>query len=98
MSNKFHLCCDCGESTYELNEYYVVWDHIWELAPNKKGMLCIGCLETRLGRKLNSTDFPPLPVNTDHLGFRSTRLVSRIESPPTVFGRHIQNKEWETEN
>lgn len=53
------LCLDCGEDTSY--EYYMVYDEIWKQATNEKerrGVLCIGCLESRIGRSLNSQDFP----------------------------------------
>lgn len=51
-------CQDCDVCTNDLDEYYMVRDDIWPLAPNG-GMLCIGCLEARLGRELNAADFKP---------------------------------------
>jgi hypothetical protein len=42
------------------NEVYIVRHEVWDasgVAPNG-GCLCIGCLETRIGRKLTPTDFP----------------------------------------
>jgi hypothetical protein len=38
-------------------EYYFVTDEIWKQAGAGKGMLCIGCLEERLGRQLRFNDF-----------------------------------------
>ena len=74
-------CNDCDVDTFEIEEYYMVWDSVWvemskdiELTsdvevggirlkepyqdfPDER-MLCIGCLEKRLGRKLAPDDFP----------------------------------------
>ena len=45
-------------------EYYAVHDALWSEAcavepalPGESGMLCIGCLEARLGRELCAADF-----------------------------------------
>lgn len=53
------LCIDCGEDTSD--EYYMVEDAIWREATDsqeRQGLLCIGCLESRLGYPLKSEDFP----------------------------------------
>lgn len=56
-------CKDCGKNTFH-NEYYMVNDDIWhKCVPDKKGMLCIACLESRLGRELNAEDFPDVGIN-----------------------------------
>src|SRR5262245_59749408 len=50
-------CADCRRCTW--GEVYMVHDHLWEaagMAPDG-GFLCIGCLETRLGRRLAPADF-----------------------------------------
>lgn len=59
------ICMDCKVDTMSIDEYYMVHDEIWEEAvPEFEGMLCIGCLEERLGRELTPDDFPTdLPVN-----------------------------------
>lgn len=70
-------CLDCKTSTLQ-NEYYMVHDAIWLKAnPDRKGMLCIGCLETRLGRTLNPSDFTAAPINEDREWGRSSRLRNR---------------------
>jgi hypothetical protein len=61
------LCADCGMCTSPYDsfgeaipgawEHYMVHDHVWAEAGMDKGHLCIGCLETRLGRELASEDF-----------------------------------------
>lgn len=58
------LCDDCGEDTFRL-EYYMVKFELWELAIQNKPVeiLCIGCLENRLKRKLSSEDFLDVPLN-----------------------------------
>lgn len=74
-------CLDCGASTAEdgLNEYYMVQAAVWHAAnPGRKGMLCIGCLEARLGRRLTPEDFTSAPINSIK-EWHSERLRSRIE-------------------
>jgi hypothetical protein len=67
-------CVDCG--MYTRDEYYMVRKAVWEESGMERygGMLCIGCLENRLGRMLNSEDFTDAPIN--HCP-GSARLMSR---------------------
>jgi ribosomal protein L34E len=59
-------CKDCGTSTHDMREYYMVHDSVWGDAGMNpyEGMLCIGCLEDRLGRRLTPADFTDAEVNT----------------------------------
>lgn len=66
-----------GKLTYDRNsEVYEVKPGVWKAAAKKSRriVLCIGCLETRLGRTLRPKDFANSPLNklpgTD-------RLISR---------------------
>lgn len=84
-------CHDCGINTLPLNypdraEYYMVTKTIWEAHGCERGFLCIGCLETRLGRMLTAADFTDCKVNdlaisdTERYAwsFRTPRLVARL--------------------
>ena len=55
----------------------MVTDAIWNKVVGRKGMLCIGCLEARLGRTLISTDFTACPLNLESNG-KSPRLNDRL--------------------
>jgi hypothetical protein len=46
---------------------------------DKGHMLCIGCLEQRLGRLLTKDDFTDAPVNSIWMGVGSTRLKNRLQ-------------------
>ena len=73
------ICLDCGVNTHEINEYYMVTDELWESAvPEIDGMLCIGCLERRIGRHLNKFDFIDCPVNDGIFGL-SDRVLNRMK-------------------
>lgn len=75
-------CMDCGIDTYKIREYFMVEDHLWiESVPEYHGILCIGCLEARMGRQLDSKDFPShLPINKPNGLFfpHSDRLRARL--------------------
>lgn len=49
-------CFSCGKNTFALGEDYYVHDDLW-YKYGVEGVLCIGCLETRMGRKLTPEDF-----------------------------------------
>lgn len=72
-------CKDCSVNTMDIDEYYMVWDPIWQQAGNPNGMLCIGCLEKRLGRELCAKDFSDALINAvSSSNFQSEHLVSRM--------------------
>lgn len=55
-------CIDCYVDTCRLGEYYMVHDLIWATAKLAEGMICVGCLEKRLGRTLTPDDFLECPL------------------------------------
>lgn len=75
-----HKCLDCGVSTNKIGEHYMLTDKTWYQAhSSERGMLCIGCLEARLGRKLTRNDFNDSHVNRPQPGkFFSARLANRL--------------------
>lgn len=53
-------CLDCRVDMLALDEYYMLRNDIWlSIVPDRIGHLCIGCVEGRLGRRLNPDDFQP---------------------------------------
>ena len=58
------FCADCDVDTYINQQYYVLHDELWEqVAPRVDSMLCLNCVEIRLGRLLNKGDFASVPLN-----------------------------------
>lgn len=81
-TDKGALCVDCGVDTVKINEYYMSTDAIWKRAGMHKygGMLCIGCLEKRVGHMLKSSNFKECPLNWRNVLYpemSSERLLSR---------------------
>jgi hypothetical protein len=87
------LCGDCGVDTTPQPpregtwEWYVVWDGVWQAAGmpvndeaefSGEGVLCVGCLEHRLGRRLRAADFTAAPVNWPGSALHTPRLRSRL--------------------
>lgn len=71
-------CVDCQVNTSDLGEYYMVSDAIWAATglDDDGGMLCIGCLESRIGRKLTPADFSDALINV--MTQQSPRLRARL--------------------
>ena len=73
------MCLDCHCDTFEIDEDYMVHNSVWDqVVPDDGGELCIGCLETRLGRKLTQADFADVPVNDGRVFSKSPRLKARL--------------------
>jgi hypothetical protein len=68
-------CADCG---HDYDEDYMVRDDIWRVYGVGNGMLCIGCLEKRLGRQLCSQDFTKARCNDREWATKSLRLRGRL--------------------
>ena len=84
-------CADCGLGTL-WSEWYKVRDEVWDQAwagrlkpwhklPGQQ-ILCIGCLEQRLGHTLMSCDFTSEPVNNPSDPDMSDRLRDRLTTEP----------------
>ena len=72
-------CLDCGINTDTIHEYYMVTNKIWkQVHPLDEGMLCIGCVELRLGRVLTRKDFSNAPLNNLGGWEQSERLLERL--------------------
>jgi hypothetical protein len=82
-------CCDCGVGTITIAEWYMVRDSLWECVwrgrrkswygrVDGQEILCIGCLEKRLGRTLCASDFDGAPVNDPNRHGMSGRLRDRL--------------------
>lgn len=79
MNRKKWLCLDCKIDTGKITEHYFINTNLWmRLVGTNKGMLCIGCLEKRLGRKLIPYDFTNCYINKPKYNGMSERLLNRI--------------------
>lgn len=76
------LACQCWTD----QEYYMLHDHVWlEVNPARKGMMCIGCVEERLGCKLTAEHFTQAPINSSANASKCTmRLNDRRGHDVTV--------------
>jgi hypothetical protein len=78
LYSKKRLCSDCGVDLIKIGEYYIVKDKVWDEVASKNELLCIGCLEKRIGRKLISEDFPEIELNYGKNYSQSRRLLNRM--------------------
>ena len=86
------LCIDCGYQTL-WDEYYSLNQDVWDRTGVSEdgGMLCIGCVEKRLGRPLHVMDFDPEAalnwnVSATSLGSKkSPRLLDRLGISPGLW-------------
>jgi hypothetical protein len=89
MASPNFTCLDCMMPTDDRGEYYMLKNEVWALTGlgTNDGMLCVGCVEDRLGRKLGSVDFSDATINKlGHpvYGDKSPRLVARLTDSPSV--------------
>lgn len=79
-------CIDCDVDTMNIDEYYMLKDKAWlSIVPEDKGVLCIGCVEDRMGRKLTQKDFSSCILNKEEYSQpRSDRLLDRMGYLKTV--------------
>lgn len=52
----------CGQC-FKPDDPFMVHDHLWEDYGNGKGVMCMTCFESRLGRHLAIGDFKPVVIN-----------------------------------
>ena len=81
-SNNDPVCLDCGADTDAINESYLLHDELWhKVNPAEAGMLCVGCCERRLGRKLRRNDFTRFSLSAFDEGMPiSRRLRDRVRA------------------
>jgi hypothetical protein len=87
-------CADCSAGTIRLGEWYDVHDAVWEAAWRGRrkwwhdirgqAVLCIGCLEQRLGRTLVASDFTAAPCNNPNKVNISERLRVRLTATESM--------------
>lgn len=83
-------CLDCGINTLLIGEYYMLTNEAWEsMFPggDNGAMLCICCVERRLGRVLTRKDFSKAPINDIEAFRKSPLLTQRISGNYTAYRR-----------
>ncbi len=77
-SKRKWICIDCPRDTR--HEHYFVNNSVWfgEAKMPETGMLCVQCLEGRIGRRLEPSDFTDAFINDPRKNMMSDLLRSRI--------------------
>lgn len=57
MGEQWQHCVDCDIDTADIHEWYMVHGDVWAQTKLEKGCLCVGCLETRIGRLTTADDY-----------------------------------------
>lgn len=75
-------CVDCSQNTSY--EHYFATNEVWmkQAGMGEAGMLCVGCLERRIGRRLEPTDFTDAHINNPKTHPMTMRLRARILGIP----------------
>src|SRR3954454_12328651 len=72
-------CTDCHVCCYEIGEFpFALEDGVWlsTCPSDPEVVLCVGCVERRLGRELEMVDFADNPAT--YLSGQSERLRNRL--------------------
>jgi len=79
MSRRKWFCRDCRVDTGKIREHYFLKPEVWAATGlGAVGMLCIGCVESRIGRTLRNLDFTGAWINNPRNGEKSSRLLDRL--------------------
>lgn len=91
-------CLDCKVDIVRKREYYMLRDSVWlrtGLGKND-GLLCIGCCEKRLHRRLTARDFISALVNCewDNHSIRLRRRLGNARAYSRRIGRAAAKLRW----
>jgi len=84
MGDAHWHCIDCSKDTDVTEEFYMLRNDLWcrlVRRPWRRGMLCLDCVERRLGRSLHKGDFANVPVNFTQAQ-KCPALARRFDSAP----------------
>lgn len=59
------LCDDCKG----FNPGYMLNNNVWSTVARSKAIICVSCIQKRLGRPLKPQDFSKAPINYGIFGF-----------------------------
>jgi hypothetical protein len=76
--NDNFLCVDCGKDTFvDSRDYYMVDWEVWKKHGVGDKMLCMDCMETRLGHKLRKEEILDCPLNNFMNDYTSAILTQQ---------------------
>jgi hypothetical protein len=67
MNEDRWLCMECHKNTKNKIDYYMLNTFLWRsIAKDIKGMLCVSCVENKIGHTITKSDLLNCPLNWDH--------------------------------
>ena len=73
------ICKDCDKDTLiDDKDYYMITPELWEKHGVGKDMLCMDCMEKRLGHKLTKEEIVLCPINTNFNYYTEKILDGKI--------------------
>lgn len=82
---------DCRKSTFAVHEIFQLTDRVWRRAnPLIVGILCLDCVEKRLGRLLHATDFAPSAINVNGAQVCKDLAERLVRAPAPTTARRRQ--------
>ena len=73
---KNFICVDCGRDTWKDDkDYYMIRFDLWNKYGVGEKMLCMKCIETRLGHKLTRDDITDCTLN--HMNYYTSKLFDK---------------------
>lgn len=67
------ICFECNKNLYQIKQYYMVNDDLWNQFGVGENLLCTDCFEKSLGRRLLLDDFTFCTTNAIYLTFNRER-------------------------
>jgi len=79
-----NVCDDCGKTVIDRADYYMIKDELWSEFGNEKGMLCLACMEKRLGREITHDDLTNCAVNWSHPRWNGIQMDMNFDAKTTA--------------
>lgn len=71
------ICCDCGTDCFiDDRDFYMLQHDLWAKYGVGEGMLCMNCIEDRLGHPLTKDDILPCHV-TEHFNPYTREILKK---------------------
>ena len=87
QERKHWSCHDCGKNCHDdAKDYYMVKHHLWAAFGVGWGMLCMDCMEGRLGHRLRVEDILPCPL-TEQINPYTREILNRAGRNSLPLGR-----------
>jgi len=70
------LCADCGKDTFiDPKDFYMIRFELWDIIGVGGGMLCMDCIEKRVGHALTKNEILPCPL-TEYINPYTSKILN----------------------